>query len=156
MFTGDASGAFLYPALHRAGLSNRPDSAASGDGLLLRGVFITNAARCVPPGNAPAPGELADCAPYLVEELRLLRPGAVLALGAVGWKAALKAVAALGAVHPRPGPPFSHGAQWASEGGPVLLGSYHVSQQNTRTGRLTEGMLDAVLQRALTLRGPVP
>jgi uracil-DNA glycosylase family 4 len=156
MLTGDASGDFLYPALHRAGLSNQAESRARGDGLKLRGVFITNAARCVPPANAPAPAELRACAPYLEQEFRLLQPTVVLALGAVAWAASLEALTTVGVTPPRPRPAFAHGDEWRAGGGPVLLACYHVSQQNTRTGRLTAPMLDAVLQRALTLGGPVP
>lgn len=153
VFTGDASGEFLYAALHRAGLADRPASRARDDGLRLRGAWLSNAARCVPPGNRPAPGELARCAPFLWRELQALRPRVVLALGAIAWDAALGALARAGHATPRPRPRFGHGAELALPGAPALLASYHVSQQNTRTGRLDAAMFDAVLRRALALAG---
>jgi uracil-DNA glycosylase family 4 len=153
MFTGDASGGFLFPALHRAGLASAPASVGRDDGLALPGTFLTNAVRCVPPGNRPSPAELRRCAPFLARELALLRPRAVLALGAVAWGAALDALAAAGHPPPRPLPRFAHGAELRLPGAPALLASYHVSQQNTRTGRLTGAMFDAVLARAVALAG---
>ncbi len=161
MFTGDASGDFLYAALHRAGIASQPTSERRGDGLALRGCFITAAVRCAPPDNRPAPDELARCAPFLDRELALLRPRAVLALGAIAWRAVLGALARTGVALPRPRPPFAHGAelhldpppQRPTRAGapPALLGSYHVSRQNTQTGRLTPQMFDAVLRRALAV-----
>ncbi|HEY6099123.1 MAG TPA: uracil-DNA glycosylase [Anaeromyxobacter sp.] len=152
MFTGDGSGDFLYAALHRAGLASRAASAGRDDGLVLRRAFVTNACRCVPPGNHPAPGELARCAPFLDRELAALpRLAVVVALGAVAWKAALGALARAGHAVPRPAPRFGHGAALSLPGAPALLGSYHPSRQNTQTGRLTPAMLDAVLARALAL-----
>ncbi|MGC3996566.1 MAG: uracil-DNA glycosylase [Anaeromyxobacter sp.] len=152
MFTGDRSGDFLYAALHRAGLASQPTSAGRDDGLRLRGAFVTNACRCVPPDNRPAPGELARCAPFLDRELAALgRARVLLALGVVGWEAALAALGRAGVAVPRPRPRFAHGAAWQAPGGPWLLGTYHPSQQNTQTGRLTPAMLDAVLARALEL-----
>jgi uracil-DNA glycosylase family 4 len=149
MFTGDASGDFLYAALHRAGLASRATSVARDDGLALRGAFVTNACRCAPPGNAPAPEELARCAPFLDRELAALpRLAAIVALGAVGWRAALGALRRAGHAVPRPAPRFGHGALVELPGAPALLGSYHPSRQNTQTGRLTAAMLDAVLARA--------
>jgi len=153
VFTGDASGDFLYAALHRAGLASQPGATGREDGLTLRGVFVSNAARCVPPGNAPEPEELRRCAPFLARELALLRPRAVLALGAVAWRAALDALAGAGHVAPRPRPAFAHRAELLLPGAPALLGSYHVSQQNTRTGRLTAPAFDAALARAASLAG---
>ncbi len=152
MFTGDGSGDFLYAALHRAGLASRAASVSRDDGLALSGAFVTNACRCVPPGNRPEPGELARCAPFLDRELAALpRLAVVVALGAVAWKAALASFARAGHAVPRPAPRFGHGAQASIAGGPVLLASYHPSRQNTQTGRLTPGMLDAVLARAAAL-----
>lgn len=151
VFTGDASGEFLYAALHRAGLASAPASRGRGDGLTLRGAWLSNAARCVPPGNAPRPDELLRCAPHLAREVAALRPRAVLALGAVAWAAALAALAAAGHPPPRPRPRFAHGAELLRPGTPALLASYHVSQQNTRTGRLTAAMFDAVLGKAVAL-----
>jgi uracil-DNA glycosylase family 4 len=157
MFTGDGSGTFLYAALHRAGLASRPESLARDDGLALRGAFVTNACRCVPPGNRPAPAELARCAPFLDRELAALpRLGVVVALGAVAWKASLAALARAGHGVPRPAPRFGHGAAVEIPGGPALLGSYHPSRQNTQTGRLTAPMLDAVLVRAVALAAGRP
>jgi uracil-DNA glycosylase family 4 len=151
VFTGDASGEFLYAALHRAGLASRPASLARDDGLTLRGAWLSNAVRCAPPDNAPAPDELRRCAPFLRRELAALRPRAVLALGAVAWASALGALAAAGHALPRPRPRFAHAAELRLPGAPALLASYHVSQQNTRTGRLTAPMFDAVLRRAVAL-----
>jgi uracil-DNA glycosylase family 4 len=154
MFTGDGSGDFLYAALHRAGLASQATSVSAGDGLRLRGAFVTNAGRCAPPGNRPLPAELARCARFLDAELAAL-PGrrVLLALGKIAWDAALGALARSGRAVPRPRPPFGHGAEWAPPGGPVLLGSYHVSRQNTQTGRLTAAMFDGVLARARGLAG---
>jgi uracil-DNA glycosylase family 4 len=166
MFTGDASGEFLYRALHRAGLGSRPTSERRDDGLELRGCFITAAARCVPPANRPTPDELARCAPFLERELDALRPGVVLALGAVAWEAVLGALARSGFGVPRPRPAFAHGAEtslpppakgWGRSSalpGLTVLASYHVSRQNTQTGRLTASMFDAVLRRAVALAFP--
>jgi len=154
MFTGDRSGAFLYAALHRAGLASQPVSHSRDDGLRLEGAWITAACRCAPPGNAPTPAELERCAPFLARELGLLGEARVwVALGAVAWAAALKELARAGHPLPRPRPRFGHGAELRLEGGPALLGCYHPSQQNTQTGRLTPAMLDAVLARARALAG---
>ena len=151
MFTGDRSGEFLYAGLHRAGFANQAASSHRGDGLKLRGAYVTAALRCAPPGNTPTAQQLARCRPYLADELRLLRPRVVLCLGGLAWDAALAALRELGEA-PRPKPRFAHGAE-AAPGGRTLLGCYHVSQQNTFTGRLTEEMLDAVLERARELGG---
>jgi uracil-DNA glycosylase family 4 len=152
LFTGDRSGDFLYAALHRAGLASQPSSVHRDDGLALRGVYIGAACRCAPPGNTPTAGQLERCAPYLVAELAAIRPGVVLALGSIAWNAAVAALAETGAAVPRPRPRFAHAAEVvvntaAPTAGIWLLGCYHVSQQNTFTGRLTPGMLDAVLAR---------
>lgn len=148
MFTGDRSGDWLYAALHRAGLANQPESTDRGDGLRLSDVWIGAVVRCAPPDNKPTVDERDECLPYLVSELDLL-PSArvVIALGAFGWGGALRALAARGAEIPRPKPRFGHGAE-AKVGDLTLLGSYHPSQQNTFTGRLTEEMLDSVIVRA--------
>ncbi len=149
MFTGDRSGAFLYAALHRAGLASGPTSVSRDDGLALRDVWITAACRCAPPDNAPRPDELARCAPFLDRELaHLARTRVVVAVGGIAWAAVLRAFARAGHAVPRPAPRFAHGALAAVPGAPALVGSYHPSQQNTQTGRLTRAMLDAVLASA--------
>jgi uracil-DNA glycosylase family 4 len=146
MFTGDRSGDVLYEALHRAGLASQPTSTHRGDGLRLTGCRVTAAVRCAPPANRPTTEERARCRPYLARELALC-PGArvLLALGAVGWDAVLRALDA-----PRPWPRFGHGTR-ARVGGRWLVGSYHPSQQNVFTGRLTPAMLDEVLAGAAAL-----
>ncbi len=149
MFTGDASGDFLYAALHRAGLASSPRSVSRDDGLALSGVFITAVARCAPPGNRPTPGEIANCRPYLIRELEALREVRVsLALGAVAWAGIAAALNVRGLVTTRR-PDFGHGVRWIpSEGAAPIFASYHPSRQNTQTGRLNAGMLDAVLREA--------
>ena len=147
VFTGDASGDFLFAALHRVGLANQAESRRADDGLALIGAYVAAAVRCAPPGNKPLPEERDECAPYLERELALLdQVRAVVALGSYGWDAALRAIAANGhrlATKPR----FAHGAAVAI--GPYrLFGTYHPSQQNTFTGVLTPAMLDAVLVAA--------
>jgi uracil-DNA glycosylase family 4 len=152
VFTGDASGDFLWAALHRAGLADRPSSRRADDGLTLSDVYIAAAVRCAPPANNPTILERDTCAPFLVRELALLDSvRVVLALGAFGWDAGLRALAALGHVPPNGRkPPFGHGAE-AVIGPYLLLGSYHPSQQNTFTGRLTPAMFDVVVARAVGL-----
>src|ERR1700737_4030871 len=152
MFTGDRSGDFLYAALHRAGFANQPTSIRQGDGLRLSGAFITAPCRCAPPENKPLPDELMRCSSWLDREISALRNvRVVLALGSIGWGAALAHFARRGLRLPRPRPQFGHGAEREIPGGPVLLGCYHVSQQNTNTGKLTPEMIDAVLARAKAL-----
>jgi uracil-DNA glycosylase family 4 len=149
MFTGDQSGAWLFRALHEAGFASQPTSERRGDGLRLRDAYITAAARCAPPANKPSRAELAACQPYLLEELRLLtRVRVVVGLGRIGWTSYLKARRALGAPPPRRRPAFGHGTATEFEDGCVLLGSYHPSQQNTFTGKLTRAMLTRVFEAA--------
>jgi uracil-DNA glycosylase family 4 len=147
IFTGDRSGDFLFASLHRTGFANRAASISRDDGLRLRDVYLAAVNRCAPPGNRPTPQERDNCLPYLVEELRLLRRLRVaVALGSFAWDGFLRAAADLG--HPvRPKPKFGHLAE-AAVGPYVLLGSYHPSQQNTFTGKLTESMLDSVFESA--------
>lgn len=153
MFTGDRSGDFLYAALHRAGLANQATATDVADGLVLHGVYVSATIHCAPPANKPTAAQVRNCGTYLVEEVQALRPPVILALGAIGWKAALAALADSGAELPRPRPRFGHGAE-VEIGATRLLASYHVSQQNTFTGRLTEAMLDDVLCRAREIAGP--
>jgi len=153
VFTGDASGDFLWRALHAVGIADRPSSRRADDGLRLRGVRIAAAVRCAPPANKPTRDEEARCLPYLVRELALLRRvTVVLPLGSIGWEAALRAIAGTGVEVPRPRPRFGHAAE-AVVGPYTLVGSYHPSQQNTFTGRLTIAMFEAVVRRAADLAG---
>jgi uracil-DNA glycosylase len=148
IFTGDRSGDFLFGALYRAGMANQPTSVARHDGLRLTGAYVAAVVRCAPPANRPAPDERDACLPYLVRELALLPElRVVLALGAFAWDGALRALEGAGHATPRPRPRFGHGSE-AAVGPYVLLGSFHPSQQNTFTGKLTPAMLDAVLVRA--------
>ena len=156
IFTGDRSGDVLFAALHRAGLANQPTSEARDDGLALHGVRIFAAVRCAPPANKPTPEERDTCAPWLHRELALIRPTlrVVVALGSFAWAAFWPALPAVYGVRPPvPRPAFGHGAIWQHDGVPALLGSYHVSQQNTFTGRLTPAMLDGVLAQAKAVAG---
>ena len=144
MFTGDASGAFLYPALHRAGFANQPTSTARDDGLALHDLYITALCRCVPPANKPTPREIANCRPFLLTELDLLPKVRVLvALGRVAFEEVWR-------VYPHAGTPlksfaFAHGAHGRlGDGLPWLIASYHPSRQNTNTGRLTARMFDRI------------
>jgi uracil-DNA glycosylase len=161
MFTGDRSGDVLYAALHAEGLANQPTAVSRDDGLRLRGTRITSPVHCAPPANKPTPAERDACRHWLVEELAVLAPTvrAVVVLGGFGWQALLPVLAEAGWVVPRPRPAFGHGAHARLAPGPGrdrelhLLGSYHVSQQNTFTGRLTPEMLRAVLRTAAGLAG---
>ena len=151
IFTGDRSGDWLFAALWRVGFANQPTSVHRDDGLTLRGCFVTAAARCAPPANRPSPQERDNCLPYLRRELELLSAVRVIVcLGGFAWDAALRVVRDLGVELPRPRPRFGHGTE-IQIGRLTLVGCYHVSQQNTFTGRLTEPMLDAVLHRAREL-----
>jgi uracil-DNA glycosylase family 4 len=147
MFTFDSSGAWLYGALHAVGLASRPVSERPGDGLRLRGVWITSAARCAPPENRPTPRELFTCRTFLEEELRHLSSARIyLALGRIGHEALLRCLGL------RPGGfPFAHAAEHSLPGGQILLDSYHPSRQNTNTGRLTRSMWMGVFRRARRL-----
>ena len=155
LFTGDRSGDWIFAALHRAGLANQATSVDAADGLALADARMVSAVRCAPPGNAPTPAERETCGGWLRREVELTAPPvrAVLALGAVGWAATLGVARDLGWAVPRPTPRFGHGATarlTRTDGVVVhLVGSYHVSQQNTQTGRLTEAMLDDAVGQAL-------
>ena len=148
MFTGDRSGDFLYRALHATGFANQPTSVQRGDGLALRNTYISAAVRCAPPDNKPLPSEFQDCRPYLEAELDILRPKAILALGGVALTAYLRILKNGGAISSHTHFPFRHGAIYKLPGDfPRIFASYHPSQQNTFTGRLTHAMLTRVLRR---------
>jgi uracil-DNA glycosylase family 4 len=160
MFTGDASGGFLYPALYRVGFADRPDAMTRDDGLSLQGLFISAVCRCAPPDNKPTSEEIANCLPFLAEEIRLLPDLRVLvALGRIAYDALVRMLA--GAENPAPAnvpekiPPFAHGVYWpfdARAGQRIwMAASYHPSRQNTQTGRLTRAMFDRVWRKVRDL-----
>ena len=154
IFTGDRSGDFLYAALHATGFANQPTSTGADDGLALTDLYIAAAVRCAPPMNRPTISERDNCAPYLVRELDALhRVRVIIALGAFAWDAALRTIANDNSISlPRPRPQFAHGKE-AVIGRYRLIGSFHPSQRNTFTGRLTPPMLEALLRRARELAG---
>jgi len=157
MFTGDRSGDWLYASLFRVGLANQPTSSSRDDRLALRDTRVSAAVRCAPPDNKPTPAERDTCAPFLDRELALMESSlrVIVALGGFAWTSLLASLNRCGFEIPRPRPRFSHGAQ-AQVGPYVVVGSYHPSQQNTFTGRLTEVMLDDVLGRAARAAGRDP
>ena len=153
MFTGDRSGDWLYRALYRAGLASQPTATDRDDGLELRNAWVTSAVRCAPPDNKPQPAERDNCAQWLTAELNALERVAVyLCLGGYGYQALWRYLSGAGVELPKPRPRFGHGVEIALNGVTVLC-SYHPSQQNTFTGRLTEPMLDDVVARAVALVG---
>jgi uracil-DNA glycosylase family 4 len=164
MFTGDRAGDLLYATLHGLGLASQADSMRRDDGLELKGGRVTAPVHCAPPGNRPTPGERDTCRPWLVQEMRLLRPTvrSVVVLGAFGWRAALPALNAAGWNVPRPSPAFGHGVRvtlTAVDGSGAVItvfGCYHVSQHNVFTGRLTPAMLRSVLVEAGHAAGLLP
>jgi uracil-DNA glycosylase family 4 len=150
-FTGDASGRFLVPALHRAGLATRPDSVARDDGLRLRGLYLTALCRCVPPANKPSPAEILNCRPYLQSEIDLLAPRVIVCLGRLAFENVLKMHGLRASAFP-----FKHGAKYAVAATSGvrqrwLLCSFHPSQQNTLTGKLTPAMFDRIWAKAREL-----
>jgi uracil-DNA glycosylase len=147
VFTGDRSGDWLFASMYRTGFANRPESLHADDGLELRDAWVAAAVRCAPPANKPLPEERDNCLPYASEELRLIEPAVIVCLGKFAWDAACVLLGI------RPRPRFGHLAEHRTEGGPVLLGSFHPSQQNTFTGKLTEPMLDAVFEEARKIAG---
>jgi uracil-DNA glycosylase len=156
VFTGDRSGDFLFAALYRAGLANQPLSIRAGDGLKLRDVYISAAVRCAPPGNKPLPDEAANCAGFLDREWEALKNvRAILALGKIAWDAVLAMARRNGCELPEARPAFGHGAELRLNETRWLIGSYHVSQQNTFTGKLTPKMFDNIL-RQTALRCGIP
>ncbi|MGI8677206.1 MAG: uracil-DNA glycosylase [Jatrophihabitans sp.] len=154
MFTGDRSGDWLYASLYRVGIASQPTSETAGDGLTLRGTYITAPVHCAPPANKPTTDERDTCRSWLAAELGLLWPGlrCVVVLGGFGWTTLWPTLRLAGVSTPRRLPKFAHGVQ-AQVDGRTVLGCYHVSQQNTFTGRLTEPMLDEVLGSAARLAG---
>jgi uracil-DNA glycosylase family 4 len=153
MFTGDRSGDWLYRALHKAGIASQPDSTRTGDGMRITGAFISAIVRCAPPANKPTAAERATCRPWLEREIGLLpNLRAILALGGLAFDQVLRILAGSGVELPRPRPRFGHGAE-VSLRSLTVVGSYHPSQQNTFTGRLTEPMLDSVIGQAARLAG---
>jgi uracil-DNA glycosylase len=152
MFTGDRSGDWLFDALHHAGFASQPTSERRGDGLELLDAYITAAVRCAPPDNKPTLDEFARCAPYLITELGMLtRVRVVVGLGRIGWQAYLRGRLALGAPRTRPAPTFGHGAITRFDDGVTLIATYHPSQQNTFTGKLTRPMLRGIFETARRL-----
>ena len=145
VFTGDRSGDWLFGSMYRTGFANQPESVHADDGLELRGAFIAAAVRCAPPANKPLPIERDNCLPYAARELELIDPRVIVCLGAYAWDAACRLLEI------RPKPRFGHGAEHQPADGPSLVGTYHPSQQNTFTGKLTEPMIDAVFLRAREL-----
>jgi uracil-DNA glycosylase family 4 len=151
VFTGDRSGDWLFGAMHRAGLANRAESVWADDGLRLEGAYIAAAVRCAPPQNKPTPAERDECQPFLERELVLLpRLRVVVALGGFAYQAAWRVLGDAGVALPSPRPRFAHGLEVATPT-VTIVGCYHPSQQNTFTGRLTEPMLDSVMERAKEL-----
>jgi uracil-DNA glycosylase family 4 len=152
IFTGDRSGDWLYRALHRFGFANQPHSTHRGDGLQLIDCYITAAIHCAPPDNKPLPEEFVNCRPYLLEELkRLNNVRVVVPLGLIGFKTYFTARKECGRVNPYPLPPFGHGFTASLDDGIDVISSYHPSQQNTQTGKLTEPMFDDIFRRAREL-----
>ena len=152
MCTGDRSGDWVFGTLHKYGFSSSPDSKHRDDGLTLHDAYITNALRCAPPGNKPLREEKLECLPYLVRELELMDTvQVVVALGKIAFDTYLTTFAPRGLNLPKPLPKFGHLVTYPLDGGVILVGSYHPSQQNTQTGRLTHKMFDAVFAKAKEL-----
>ncbi len=148
-FTGDASGKFMYPILHKTGFASQPNADHRDDGLKLLDCYITATVRCAPPDNKPLPSELANCAPFLDRELAILRDvRVVVALGKIGFDAYLNYLKRNGVVQSRAEYKFGHAARYAMPNGIVLLASYHPSNQNTSTGKLTAAMFEAIFREA--------
>lgn len=145
-FTGDASGGFLFPALYRAGFANQPSAESRSDGLVLKGMYITASGRCAPPANKPRPEELDNCQPFLEREIEILEPGVIVCLGRIAFERILRIYSARSS-----GWKFGHGAVYRLEDGPWILCSYHPSQQNTLTGKLTVKMFDDIWKKAKSL-----
>jgi uracil-DNA glycosylase family 4 len=155
IFTGDRSGDWLFRAMHRAGLANQPHSVSADDGLRLIDTWVTAAVRCAPPANKPTIEERDTCAGYLVRELAVLQPAVIVVLGSFAYEAVWRVLRQLGVALPAPRPRFGHGVEVPTPG-PTILCSFHPSQQNTFTGKLTEPMLDAIFLRARELAALPP
>ena len=152
MFTGDRSGDWLYRAMHKAGFANQPESRKLRDGLKLIDACVTNIGRCAPPNNKPTTQELTNCQPFFQQTLQLVNPIVIVALGGLAWKQTIKSMIELDLLErPKKMPKFAHGQQLKTGHSKTLVGSYHPSQQNTFTGRLTEAMLDDVFKIARRL-----
>lgn len=153
MFTGDRSGDWLFRALHKAGLATQPTSVSRDDGLELLGAYLTAAVRCAPPGNRPSPAEREACRPFLEAELDLFeRLRVIVTLGGFAYGQTLRVLGARRLAIPRPRPKFAHGREVAVGSAVTVLASYHPSQQNTFTKKLTEPMFDRIWSRAVQLR----
>lgn len=151
-FTGDGSGNFLYPILYEAGFASQPNATGIDDGMRLHGLWITSVVRCAPPANKPLPEELANCAPFLDEEIAALTNlRVVVCLGKIGFDGFTKSLLRMGRITSRSKLKFAHGAEYSLPGGLILLASYHPSLQNTNTGKLTKAMFLAVFRRAREL-----
>jgi uracil-DNA glycosylase len=151
-FTGDASGKFMYPVLHETGFANQPTGTDRNDGLQLKDMYITAAVRCAPPDNKPLPQELANCAPYLDREFQgLTNAKVIVTLGKIAFDAYLNALTRLGKLKNKKGLIFKHAAKYKMPDGPTLLASYHPSNQNTQTGKLTREMFLGIFQEAVRL-----
>jgi uracil-DNA glycosylase len=145
-FTGDASGGFLFPALYRAGFANQAEAESRSDGLLLKDMYITASGRCAPPDNKPTPEELNNCQPFLERDLKILNPKVIVCLGRIAFERILKIYGIRNSTYK-----FGHGAAYQLENGIWLLSSYHPSQQNTSTGKLTATMFDQIWQKVKSL-----
>lgn len=151
-FTGDGSGNFLYPVLYEAGFASQPKASSMQDGMRLHDLWITSVVRCAPPGNKPSPAELANCAPYLDEEIAALRNlRVIICLGKIGFDGVVQHLLRTGKITSRKGLQFAHGAECPLPGGLALLASYHPSLQNTNTGKLTAAMFLSIFRRAQEL-----
>jgi uracil-DNA glycosylase family 4 len=150
-FTGDASGGFLYPALHRAGFANQPTAESRNDGLVLKGLYLTASGRCAPPANKPTPEELNNCQPFLERDLEILKPQVIVCLGSIAFARVLRIYSVR-----NPAWKFGHGALYRLDNGTWILCSYHPSQQNTLTGKLTVSMFDDIWKKAKSLVDEIP
>jgi uracil-DNA glycosylase family 4 len=157
MFTGDGSGDFLFPVLHEAGFASQPNAVTRDDGMKLRGMWISAVVRCAPPGNKPTPEEQRNCAPWLDEEIGLLRNlRVVVCLGSIAFNGLLAHAQRSGQISSRAEFSFRHGAEYVFSSGLIVIASYHPSLQNTNTGKLTRAMFLAVFERARLLAGVAP